>query len=372
MVLVCMSHIKHHFESTSPELHWMLMTISRVATPTFLLLSGFVIGHLLRTDQRGSVPLALVDRALFLLIVAHVLLGLAELPELGFVPWLFGRVAITDAIGVALFAAILLRAVSMSTLIAVGVSLCVLSWIIATALPLEPEWARALGSLLFDMRSDISSRIDAPLVPYLGVFLLGMALSLHLAPALDAGGSSGFITRRLASLGSIALIAVVGGIAAWEAAKILLPEATVHSGIGTALRETLDPRRKHPPSPSYLLFNGGIALLLLGAFFYGRPARLLLPLRQHASVIGRASLMCFVVQDWLFFVLPAVFGYDQLTSPLFWFTYLALGVLALYWLARAWDRAGGNRFLTVGLKRMLREPVLQGAASHRRPHDLNR
>src|SRR5688572_17056908 len=59
MILVFASHIKQHFLQTSPDVYLALLNVTRIATPTFLLLSGFVIGHLLRNDSRGHVGIAL-------------------------------------------------------------------------------------------------------------------------------------------------------------------------------------------------------------------------------------------------------------------------------------------------------------------------
>src|SRR5262245_29948771 len=101
MVLVCLSHIKQHFVVSVPELHGFLVTTTRIATPTFLLLSGFVISHLLRSERRNSVPVMLIDRGLFLLIVAHAVLGLGDLDKLGTAGWFLDRVEITDAVGIA-------------------------------------------------------------------------------------------------------------------------------------------------------------------------------------------------------------------------------------------------------------------------------
>src|SRR6185295_1076090 len=111
MVLVCISHVAVYL-SAAPDLQWFLLMVARVATPTFLLLSGFVIAHLLQPGANRHVSVMLVDRGLFLLVVAHALLGLWMLPELGVLHWAFARTGITDAIGVALLSAVLLRALN--------------------------------------------------------------------------------------------------------------------------------------------------------------------------------------------------------------------------------------------------------------------
>jgi hypothetical protein len=125
------------------------------------------------------------------------------------------------------------------------------------------------------------------------------------------------------------------------------------------IREFLDPRGKRPPSPAYLAFYGGISLTLLALFFHGRPASIVRPVVGATAVIGRASLVCFVVQDWLFFALPRAFGLSSIQSAGFWLMYLLIALILLYGVASIWDRIRGNRFLTVGLKALSRRPPVR-------------
>lgn len=62
MLMVFCAHIKQHFEVSTPTLHWLLLSTTRIATPTFLLLSGFVVRLLLTTDSNGKASLMLVER----------------------------------------------------------------------------------------------------------------------------------------------------------------------------------------------------------------------------------------------------------------------------------------------------------------------
>ncbi|MGH8175737.1 MAG: acyltransferase family protein [Steroidobacter sp.] len=350
MVLVCLSHIRQHFDVSSPTISYLLGVITRIATPTFLLLSGFIAGYLLRGDK-PRIGITLIDRGLFLLVVAHLLLGLAHLPEVSLFEWLFARVTITDAIGVALCMAVLFRKFSGGALLALGVSVCVLSWVIGFTGAAQSAWANHLGGLLFNLSSAPNPLVNVALAPYLAVFMLGMALSAHLHGALTSNNQR-FLARRLLTIGACGVTAALIGVLAWHASKNSLPDALREPYITDLLRATLDPRRKWPPSPAYLLFYSGIGLLLAGVFFHRRPALFLEPVIRTASTIGRASLMCFVVQDWLLFVVPAAFGFKDVVSTSFWFAYFAATVLTLYVLARLWGEARGNRFLTLGLKRL--------------------
>jgi uncharacterized membrane protein len=176
MVLVCFSHIRHHFVESAPGLYAALTLSTRLATPTFLLLSGFVIGYLLRRAD-GNIAIRLVDRGLFLLLVAHSLLGLVDLRSVSFLEWWFGRVTITDAIGVALFVAVVAYRLSSTTLLTMGFLLALISWPIALVFESDSPAIEHFGAVLFNPTSQASPLMDAALVPYLGVFLIGMGLS---------------------------------------------------------------------------------------------------------------------------------------------------------------------------------------------------
>jgi uncharacterized membrane protein len=360
MVLVCLSHIKHHFTVSSPLLEWQLTVVTRVATPTFLLLSGFVISHLLRSDQSSKTRLMLIDRALFLIIVAHLLIGLAELPGKGFFEWYLGRSLITDAVAVALLAAVIVRGLSASILALLGLTLCLTSWMAAMSLDLQSEPAKIVGAVMFDLPSATNSLIEAPLVPYLGMFLLGMSLNLRLRPLLVQARDEQ-IAVRLFIAGTTAILLALAGVVLWHFAKDSVAAVVMNPEVMERLRGTVNPLLKRPPSPAYLLFYGGFGLLLVAVCFWRRSLALIDRLVSHASVIGRASLMCFVVQDWIFHLAPSVFGYDQITSVPFWLTYFVLAVLVLYALSKAWGGAKGNRYLTVGLRH---------ATSHGRTHQV--
>jgi hypothetical protein len=347
MVLVCASHVDHHFAG-SPLLSWLFLTTTRVATPTFLLLSGFIIGYLLRTSRR-RIGLTLIDRALFLLLVAHWAIGLAHIGDYGVREWLLVRASIIDAIGVALFAAVLLRARSPVQLAAAGASLFLISWYVAMTFTPQSEWASGAAAVLFDVDTDAGPLLDLALIPYVGVFLLGMALSGYLHAPLLARDDA-LIATKLLRIAGAALVTVAAAIVAWKVGERLLPAVFAESSLTDALRQTLDPRSKRPPSPAYLLFYGGAGLLLLALLFKRWPRWFVDKIGPPARLIGQASLIAFIAQDWLLFVIPKVLGFDMVQSIPFWLAYLALCIYAIYRLARTWQRHNGNRLFTVGLK----------------------
>src|SRR5690606_26019381 len=98
---------------------------------------------------------------------------------------------------------------------------------------------------------------------------------------------------------------------------------------------------------------------------HGRP-RWLASFTDKAAVIGKASLLCFIAQDWLLYMLPQQLGFKHLTSVPFWFGYLGLVVLILFYLSRQWIRLDGNRFFTIGLKGFMRRRRATAQAARKR------
>jgi uncharacterized membrane protein len=347
MVLACLSHARHHFESAG-LLPWGLLHVTRIATPTFLLVSGFVIGHLLRTDTRGSVRLTLLDRGLFLVLVVHLLFGVWGVAEHGVLRWFFGSTFVTDTIGIGVLVAVLLRTMPAAGLTALAIVMCLGSWWAAMTLTADHEWTQRLGAILFDLRTG-DVRTNAPVLPYVGIFLVGMALSLNLKAALLANADQD-VARRLFRIGATAILVVVIAVLAWHFGKTFLPDALSEPDVARLVRAALDPRSKHPPGPGYLLFYGGLSLVMLAAFWKGQPRWLFDPVIRVTSVIGRASLLWFILQDWLLIVLPWLAGFSNLKSMTFWSAYVAGTLLVMYWLSLRWNEINGNRFLTVGLQ----------------------
>lgn len=348
MILVCLSHVRVHFADTAPNLYFALTLVTRIATPTFLLLSGFVAAFVL-ADSRGRMRMTILDRGLFVLIAGHLLLNLNELGELTAAHWLASRVTVTDAIGICLMLAGVMSRLSALSLAAIGISLALASWTIANTLSVESPGLAQASAALFALRTDNRALIDAAIVPYLGVFLVGMALSKSLVVHLRAQRFDR-VGRRLIAAGFVALGVTIAAALVWMWFRRSVPDAPFTDFIG----RTLDPRSKLPPSPAYLLFYGGCGLLLAASCLLAQVRKVLPSVIERVATIGRASLMCFVAQDWMLKLIPQLFGFDHLESIVFWMVYLLLAVIAMYGLARQWGAHNGNRFLTLGIEGLRR------------------
>jgi hypothetical protein len=72
-----------------------------------------------------------------------------------------------------------------------------------------------------------------------------------------------------------------------------------------------------------------------------------------AGIIGRASFVSYLAQQWLIDFIPLWSGFDSwltaATAPL----YLALTAVVTFWIAKLWGCRSANRFMTLGLNQQL-------------------
>src|SRR4051812_29399227 len=106
MLFVFLSHFTAaYFWPDGPfEVASYLATASMVASPTFVVVSGMVIGFLAVTDPPGfpTLRIKLLDRGLFVLIVGHFLLVLTTRSGFADLGHAYRTSFITDAIAVAI------------------------------------------------------------------------------------------------------------------------------------------------------------------------------------------------------------------------------------------------------------------------------
>jgi hypothetical protein len=88
-----------------------------------------------------------------------------------------------------------------------------------------------------------------------------------------------------------------------------------------------------------------------------KDSRLARPVRL-AAVIGRASFVAYVAQQWLIDFVPIWIGFDSWLTPATCPLYLVLTTVIMFWLTRVWGSWQANHYLTLGLK-----PGARGADS---------
>jgi hypothetical protein len=348
MLFVCISHSWAYVGEQHELFAQRLIETGMVATPTFLLLSGIVCGYLANADDASDKVFRwrLFDRGLFLLVVAHAVLGLIYSLWMGIVPALTGSFYITDAVAVGLItAAIVVRRSRPKTLAVAGTILFLLAMILANIDPVDDAIGRFPARLLFGVfdPGDNDEGYIVPLVAYLGIFLIGCACGVRYAHERRLGTT----TTRLA-------LACIGfGCACMGAALVmkytwLWLKPSIDAEWQPLIYRLTEPRQKLPPGAGYVLWYGGAGAAVMGLLGLASNAAVGRHIVAVLAVVGRASLVVFIAQYFLFYVPTKTFH----LGAGHWSVIFPTALVILWTIAWIWDHYDGNRFLTLGLRRI--------------------
>jgi hypothetical protein len=353
MFFIGVSHISLYLINDSALLASNLRAIGFVATPNFLLMSGLACGYQLAASPTTATALRILDRGLFAFLVGHLLVA-GSLVYVVPVGTAFEHVVITDSIGILLCLAPLLKRASPRALLWVGAAVYVLASTLALAWHPPTKQLTLLGALLLAINDGAMPDVGwvTPTVPYLGIFLVGVGLG-KLVSQCRREGRVRALDVRLVVAGTVAIGVALAGNIARHFVKTYLFVHWAPKNWADVILTTLNIRHDAPPTLGYALFYGGIGVAAVGLLGlltarerHGLVARMLEP----AAVIGRASLVSYVLQQWTIDFLPLWVGFDSWLTPITAPVYLALNTVLMYWVALAWGRHQGNRLMTLGLK----------------------
>lgn len=326
-------------------------TLGRIAAPTFVLVSGLLLGYrsFLRPLRFGDHADGLVDRALFLLTIGHLLLLLAHAPLAGGIAPALRWEFMTDAIGLSLLCGVaLVSRVGMAGRLALGAAIYSASWIALLLWEPTAFGARLAKETLFGTTRGANLYTDSfPLLPWFGAYLAATAVGEWLARRAATDGLAAPLAKlRNAGLAALVLaLALRGG----EFLVTIVNGQTLPWGVVVHL--LLSPSQKLPPGPAYLLFYGGAGAVLIWTMLALETRRAGTFIVRELSILGRASLALFIAQYFVFFT---AFPLLRLPSTPWWPLLLLVAVLFLVGFARVWDRMHWNRYLTVGYPRLAR------------------
>jgi uncharacterized membrane protein len=346
MLFIGVSHISFYLINDSGILATHARAVGYFATPNFLLMSGLACGYQLAYAPTTATAVRILDRGLFAFLVGHLLVT-ASIVYMVPPGTAFEHVVITDSIGVLLCLAPLLKRISGERLLWVGGAVYVLTSTVALGWHPQGSAAAIAAALLLSINDGAVPDVGwtTPTLPYLGIFLLGVGVG-KLIYEWRRGGRAQVLSRRLVAAGSSAVaLALVANVA-----RHFLKDGLAGYDV---ILTTINIRHDAPPTLGYGLFYGGIGLALVG--FLGQlsrhtPASVWIRMTGRAAVLGRASFLSYVVQQWLIDFIPIWIGFDSWLTPVTCPVYLALTTLVMYWAAAAWERHKNNRYLTLGLR----------------------
>lgn len=348
MVFVCLSHfaLEYFRRLDQPSLAETLYMVGMIGSPTFMLISGVMLGLLYeaRRERFHQHRMLLADRALFMLTVGHVLIMVASAPRLESVSETLQRGFITDVLAVALLVGPpLVSRVSWRTRLLLSLVLFAAAWLVAirwTPANAFDEFMRYLlvGAYPKGMPHNF------PLLPWLAVYLAASVLGQWMGERLAKDQRRSM--ERVLLLTGAAMVSslVLYKLCQWTFA---IPSSPL-------LAVLTSPWRKLPPSPAYLLFYGGLALLMVAGALILERRKLVQSLFAWATLLGRTSLFVFILQFYVYYVL--LLSLNLPYTP-FWPLVFVASLAGITALAKVWDEGARNRHFTIGLRHLMKTRV---------------
>ena len=333
MIFVCLSHFCLAAVASlgATRTFSALITISMLASPTFMLVSGLTLGYAYsaRRDAFRAFSHKLLARGAYLVTGVHLLMIPPQY-------YLSARghpmrsLFITDAIGLNfLIAPWLMTHVRWRARIVAAIGLLVLGAVMVGFIPLRVSLpVQVLRDTLSGTLGQSLWFSSFPLIPWLVPYLVGSAIGESLsAHTAGAERANALVLLRWSAIS-------LGTAVSLEAlARVIVQTA---SGERTLMFASWlgDPWTKQPPSPTYLAFFLGVGLLITAVLTLvlgsDRPAWFI---RRLANA-GRASLFLFVLQAYVYFVI-----YTQWIHPgAYWVVNFLVSLVVLAVLAHAWLR----------------------------------
>ncbi|HKG94508.1 MAG TPA: heparan-alpha-glucosaminide N-acetyltransferase domain-containing protein [Gemmatimonadaceae bacterium] len=361
MLFVCLSHFGleyFRFSGAGGVRDWVYR-VGMVASPTFMLLSGLMLGLLYfsRPARFARTRLSLADKGLFMLLVGHWLIALACVPREGSWEKALRLGFMTDAIGVAvLVGPQLVSRLGMRARLALSAAIFAAAWCLVA-------WWHPHGGASAVVRHLLVGPFPHaqpntfPLLPWFAVYLAGTALG-EWAARHHAAGNWRAVERGLLRIGVAMVVLAVGvKLAMWGAERAGLFAA----GGSLELRyELTSPWRKLPPSPVYLLFYGGLGLAMAGLVMAADRARPLQPFVRAVALVGQTSLFVFIAQFYVYYVATY---YLRLPYTPLWPLFFLASLAVILAAAHVWHSRGLNTVLTVRLPAIARVATAARAAA---------
>ncbi len=352
MLLVCLAHFCDvHFVRSLALDGWFgvgLALVGKVATPTFVLVSGMLMGY--QAEAAAGAPrfrMHLLDRAVFLVTIGHLLIALSFTPRWG--AWrALTSVYITDT--VALCVVVGLYAVprlSRNVRFMLGGLCAVGNWFVWRFWSAQDPAFLPIKSVLLGPPEGSDAILIFPILPWLGWYLVGSAIGEW----LNDGGSR-HVSRNSRRLGAVGFGMIALALAL--KAGIMLHTSVTGAVFDPSWYALISPFQKYPPGPVYLLIMGGAALVLVSALLSPAQPSWVKTCAALAEPIGQNSLVIFIVQFYLYFAACDLLVKQGTVVPFALSVAAFLLSLAGLWaVARLCRRYRVSRFLTTGLPAIL-------------------
>ena len=342
VLFMCLSHFVVVYFQNPTHIQRIVTSVCMIASPTFIILSGVMLGFLGTSDEESFQRLRfkLTDRAIFLLTVTHVLITIAMWPTDHAASHGWGRSSITDAVAGAILLSLW---TPRRTHLRVGMGVAGLAFSWAVVLMWHPSDTLdvALKELLFGAPSFQVFTFSWPVMPWASAYIICTVLGGMMGRRRHDPGA--LVRLCYAAAGCSLALAAAWGVVG----KVL---SLAHHGANWSLTPIFSPWAKFPPSPEYFLVFGGFALILIATVLWCANNQWFEPLTREAARVGRCSLVLFVAQSFVYYTGLTLFRLPA--SPL-WPLMFLVTLVPMYALAWFWDREKLNGLLSVGLEGLL-------------------
>lgn len=352
MLMVCTSHFLAVYTYASPEappqgwLLELLILICKCASPTFILVSGMMLGF--QADVRGAqfavFRLRLLDRALFLVSIGHIFVWLALVTKFGSNGAL-NQGYITDTVAFCVMAGVFLIPGTRPRyrLLAGGI-LYLGSWIVWQIWNPEDPLLQTVKTVLFGGSPyGLDQDFSFPLLPWFGIYLAGSAVGGWLQRV--GPGGMWRVSRRL-----LIFAYMMFGTVFLIKAAFLLRTYLGGGALDLVWYRYINPSQKHPPGPFYMLMFAGIAFLLLSVFFSQPQRSWVKSCSRWLEPIGKNALPIFILQFFLYWTLFYLLVISVPTLSLaVALGMLLISLLGIVWFANMCQRYKVARLLTMGI-----------------------
>jgi hypothetical protein len=206
-------------------------------------------------------------------------------------------------------------------------------------------WARYVSEGLFGSLGPKVYEHSFPLVPWFSIYLASSLIGERLGRMYLEGRLHD--VPRVLRLGG--LTAISAACAMSGTAKLVRHVFDILPQDDAGLSVLFGVHQKLPPSPAYILFFGGIGILVLSGFCSAEQRHPNAGALKLASLIGRNSLFVFILQFYVYYV-----ALDRMTLPrsVPWPIYLIASWAFIIAATFAFDRRGFSRFISVGFPRL--------------------
>lgn len=346
MLLLCLSHFVSAYVRGREASLRSVYSITLLSAPSFMIVSGTLLGFFYATKRHrfAEVVRSFANRGLFLLTLGRVVVCCGNIVWSGGLWESLKYVYITDTVAMNLIIGpFLVQRMRPQTRLGFAFGLILVSWSVVVLWTPSAWFSELIKEVIFgDYEYSYFHNLHYafPLLPWFSLFLAGTCLGEKLAAHRSGAGMGNwhvyFAKVGIASMGLALLLKVIYWLGRPGLLKLGVTAANAY--VLTGLKQ------KSPPSLPYFLWYGGMGVLMIAAVSKLQGWPRLAWYFRWASTVGRNSLLVFMLQYFVYNTLLAAL-HPKRTA--IWPVYFAISVVFLAAVARAWERRGGNRWLTL-------------------------